>query len=150
MLYIIEHFGKQSTLYDSTDEVQRYRTLDRMFYNSSVLNRLSEDIFDEVRGKGSTDLRHFTSRAEDVFNTLETFLTQSRYMASDVHVTIADIAILGTITAINVVFKVYNEFRWPRLVTWFREMRVRATFRQTMGPCSASFRAYVKSIAKYD
>lgn len=145
----MEHFGKESTLH-SNNEKQRYLTMDRMFYNSAVLNRLSEDMFDEVRAKGTTDLRHFTERAEAAFTVLEAFLTEHRYMASDEHVTIADIDMMGTMTAIHVVFKVFDIARWPKFVAWFQEMRTRVAFRQTMGPCALNFRAYVKSIAKYD
>lgn len=150
IFYIMENFGAGSTLYSPSNQLQRYQILDRMFYNANVLNRLSEDMFDEVRNKGTSDLRHFGQRADDAWTTLETLLSKQRYMASKEDVTVADLVILGTMTAICVVFKVHCDIRWPSIGIWFERMRRRPSFQRTMQPAAERFRDYIKSIVTYD
>lgn len=82
MIYLAEEFGGQSTLYPS-DKVTRNKVLDLLFFNGTNLFRKDSDLMTEIIAKSLKDITRHSIKVAECYESLETFLTDSDFVAGN-------------------------------------------------------------------
>ncbi|XP_050345467.1 glutathione S-transferase 1-like [Nymphalis io] len=74
---------------------------------------------------------------DEAFSVVEAYLQKNKYIAAD-HLTIADLSLGSTVTAIHGVHKV-DEKRFPRCTEWLALLNREEYFKKINEPCAALF-----------
>ncbi|KAJ8718394.1 hypothetical protein PYW08_002631 [Mythimna loreyi] len=122
MIYLLEKYGKpeQSYLYPA-DTRKRATIHQRLFFDCGVLfERLRAVMSPTYRGKLTEISKAMIRNIEDAYSTLEDYLSENLYVASDV-VTIADLSIVSTMATLVGLVPV-DEKRFPKLKKWYDNM----------------------------
>ncbi|KAJ6637469.1 Glutathione S-transferase E14 [Pseudolycoriella hygida] len=125
LIYLVEEFGGQSTLYPS-DKVTRIKVLDLLFFNGTNLFRKDSDLLSEIIAKSVTDMARHTTKVQECYESLETFLSNSDFLAGN-FITIADFSVVATLSTVNLVQPV-NDNQFPKLAKWFQNMKQRPSY----------------------
>ncbi|XP_055708196.1 glutathione S-transferase E14-like [Phlebotomus papatasi] len=121
LMYLCEKYGKSTNLFPKEDAL-RYTVLNRLFFNATLFFRRDSEMMGEIIRERRMDVvsKH-RKNVQECFNYLETFLKEVDFMAGN-HITIADFAILPTLSTVASVVPLEEE-KWPRTFNWFNRMK---------------------------
>ncbi|KAJ3663891.1 hypothetical protein Zmor_008110 [Zophobas morio] len=117
MPYLVDKYGKEDDPLYPKDLRKRATINQRLHFNNGVLftlNVLGPIIY---QGEGTIS-EEKVSRVREAYAFLETFLDRHKWVAGD-WVTIADFAIIATVTSLDVVVPVGEEI-YPNVYAWMR------------------------------
>lgn len=111
--YLVEVYGKDDTLYPKDPKV-RSVVNQRLFFDIGTLYKQIIDIIHlVVKKEQPTDEQ--MEKLKKAMDLLEHFLTERSYAAAD-HLTVADICLLGSVTALN--WLKYDLEPFPHIKGW--------------------------------
>ncbi|XP_022229125.1 glutathione S-transferase 1-like [Drosophila obscura] len=118
--YLVAKYGKEDSLYPK-DLQQRAIVDQRLHYDSSVVGRTLRAITFPLFRLNETQIPKARIDAlEDVYTTLETFLTINEYIAGK-HLTIADFHIIAILSTIEI-FLLVDAAKYPKLSAWMQRI----------------------------
>lgn len=82
LIYLVEEFGQSTSLYP-VDRLARIRILDMLFFNGTNLFRRDSDLMTEIIAKSLTDMTRHSVKISECYESLETFLTNSSFVAGN-------------------------------------------------------------------
>lgn len=128
LIYICETFDGNSLtkqLYPEDRKI-RYEIMNRLFFNSRILSRRHGELFTEIIRKGysAIDSTYHENKVMESYYILNEFLSSAAYLVGET-LTIADIAILSTMDALNLMYPIdlYSNV-WKHLHSWFVKMHI--------------------------
>nr|WAS27857.1 glutathione S-transferase [Mythimna separata] len=122
MIYLLEKYGKpeHSQLYP-VDSRKRATINQRLFFDCGVLfERLRAVMAPTYIGRLTEMSKAMIRNIVDAYSTLEDYLSENLYMASDV-VTIADLSLVSTMATLVGLVPI-DEKRFPKLNQWYDNM----------------------------
>lgn len=120
--YLAEKYGKDDSLYPK-DPHKRALVNQRLYFDLGVLNQsFSDYYYPLLRKEGPADPEKF-KKIETAFDFLNTFLDGQKYVAGD-HFTVADIAILTTVTTFVAVR--FDISKYPNVAKWYESVQKEA------------------------
>ncbi|BFG03232.1 glutathione S-transferase 1-like [Drosophila madeirensis] len=118
--YLVAKYGKDDSLYPK-DLQQRAIVDQRLHYDSSVVGRTLRAITFPLFRLNETEIpRARIDALEDVYATLETFLTINKYIAGK-QLTIADFHIVAILSIIEIFLPV-DAGKYPKLSAWMQRI----------------------------
>lgn len=82
MIYLVEEFGEQTSLYP-LDKMIRIKVLDLLFFNGTNLFRKDSDLMTEIIAKSVKDMILHTKKIHECYESLEVFLSHSNFVAGN-------------------------------------------------------------------
>lgn len=82
LIYLAEEFDRSDSLY-SSDKMIRIKILDLLFFNGTNLFRKDSDLMTEIIAKTLTDMTRHSTKVHECYNSLETILTNSSFVAGN-------------------------------------------------------------------
>ncbi|XP_070502093.1 glutathione S-transferase 1-like [Chironomus tepperi] len=120
-LYLIEKYAKDDYLYPKDNFLLRSVINDRLFFNASFLFPRGLNIFFPVIVLGESEVPQY--RIDQIhrgYRVLETYLTKTKWVASDEQMTVADLAIFSWMESVA---QCYTTEEYPKINAWMTEMR---------------------------
>uniref|UniRef100_A0A182MHB0 glutathione transferase n=1 Tax=Anopheles culicifacies TaxID=139723 RepID=A0A182MHB0_9DIPT len=142
IIYLVETYGKDDTLYPSDPKV-RAVVNQRLFFDVATLyKQIYENIHVKMQHQKPTEKQE--QRLKKATDILEHFLAERSYAAAN-HLTVADICLVITVTALTL-WLGYDLEPYPRIRGWYERATAEipdwAQFRKE---CEEATRAYVVS-----
>ncbi|KAL7029800.1 hypothetical protein ACKWTF_006369 [Chironomus riparius] len=128
-LYLIEKFAKNDYLYPKNNFLLRSVINERLFFNASFLFPRGYNIFYPVIMQGKSDVPQ--ERIDQVhrgYRILETYLTKSKWVASNEQMTVADLAIFAWMESM---VQCFTTEQYPNINAWMTEMRKLSYYEDT-------------------
>lgn len=82
LIYLVEEFGGQSTLYPS-DKLTRIKILDLLFFNGTNFFRRDSDLMTEIIAKSVQNMTRHSIKILECYESLETFLFAASFVAGN-------------------------------------------------------------------
>nr|1V2A_A Chain A, glutathione transferase gst1-6 [Anopheles dirus]1V2A_B Chain B, glutathione transferase gst1-6 [Anopheles dirus]1V2A_C Chain C, glutathione transferase gst1-6 [Anopheles dirus]1V2A_D Chain D, glutathione transferase gst1-6 [Anopheles dirus]AAG54099.1 glutathione transferase gst1-6 [Anopheles dirus]AAG54100.1 glutathione transferase gst1-6 [Anopheles dirus] len=118
VLYLVETYAKDDTLYPKDPKV-RSVVNQRLFFDIGTLYKRIIDVIHLVMKKEQPSDEQM-EKLKGALDLLEQFVTERAYAAAD-HLTVADICLLGTVTALNWLKHDLEPF--PHIRAWLERVR---------------------------
>ncbi|KAG5682605.1 hypothetical protein PVAND_011948 [Polypedilum vanderplanki] len=120
-LYLIEKYAKNDKLYPKDDIALRTKINDRLFFDASFLFPRGYNIMIPVLMQGQSFIpEENINQFYRAFKVVESFLENSKWIASNDQMTLADIAIFAWMECYTQLFTIED---YPKLTAWLNEMR---------------------------
>ncbi|XP_018564046.1 glutathione S-transferase 1 isoform X1 [Anoplophora glabripennis] len=141
--YLVGKYGKDDSLYPK--DLQKKAVVDqRMYFDVGILfYRLKATVVPILKQGVKTVDKAKVAEFEDAYNSLETLLERSTYVAGE-QVTIADFSIVTTLTSANVLVPVASN-RFPKISEWLVKMQALPYYASANQVGLDQFAAVVKS-----
>ncbi|KAG5684953.1 hypothetical protein PVAND_014160 [Polypedilum vanderplanki] len=120
-IYLIEKYAKDDYLYPKNDLKLRTVINDRLFFDASFLFPRGLNVMLPVVMQGQAEVpEEKVQQIHRGYRIVENYLSTSKWIASNDHMTLADLAIFAWMESFTQVFTIEN---YPKLTTWLKEMR---------------------------
>uniref|UniRef100_A0A2H1WKF1 SFRICE032845.2 n=1 Tax=Spodoptera frugiperda TaxID=7108 RepID=A0A2H1WKF1_SPOFR len=122
LTYIADTYGKDDSWYPK-DLKKRTLVNQKLFFNAAVMFQKLRNITYNIiiKGKKTIEQEQLDGVTEG-YEYMEAFLSRTKYIAGD-HVTIADIAILSTVSTQDQILPIDGQKRYPKLKAWLEELK---------------------------
>ncbi|XP_016968912.2 uncharacterized protein LOC108036992 [Drosophila rhopaloa] len=114
-VYLVEQYGKDDTLFPKDPKIQAVIN-QRLYFDMGTLYVALADYYYKVFATGHFGTAEQFKKVEDSFELLNTFLECQDYVAGD-HLTVADIAILGSVSTFDALE--FDVNKYPNVAKWY-------------------------------
>nr|WCC58235.1 glutathione S-transferase [Pharsalia antennata] len=141
--YLVGKYGKDDSLYPK--DLQKRSVVDqRMYFDVGILfTRLRAAVFPILRQGAKSVDKKTTADVNDAYNSLETLLERSTYVAGE-QLTIADFSIVTTLTTANILVPIASN-RFPKISEWLAKMQALPYYASANQVGLDQFAALIKS-----
>ncbi|KAG5682604.1 hypothetical protein PVAND_011947 [Polypedilum vanderplanki] len=120
-LYMIEKYAKSDQLYPKNNPKLRTIINDRLFFDASFLFPRGYNIMYPVFILGQSSIpKEMVNQIYRAYKVVERFLTNSKWIATNDQMTLADIAMFAWFEAFTRLFTIEN---YPKIAVWLSRMR---------------------------
>nr|WCC58234.1 glutathione S-transferase [Pharsalia antennata] len=141
--YLVDKYGKDDSLYPK-DLQKRAVVNQRMYFDTGILfPRFGAIIVLIIRQGAKTVRKDLADSLVDAYNSLETLLERSTYVAGE-QLTIADFSIVTTLTTANILVPIASN-RFPKISEWLAKMQALPYYASANQVGLDQFAALIKS-----
>ncbi|CAH1644205.1 unnamed protein product [Spodoptera littoralis] len=142
LTYLADTYGKDDSWYPK-DVKKRTLVNQKLFFNAGVMFQKLRNITYNIVLKGKKTIEpELLDGVTEGYEFMEAFLSRSKYIAGD-HVTIADIAILSTVSTQDLILPIDAQ-KYPKLKAWLEELKATPYCKKYNEEGANALGAYVK------